>query len=69
MHPATMNALLALQLFNVLFLSLHDWVPLGTLNDVKAVRGSKSGRQTSCQHAYQRGSICARPCCERALSR
>ena len=30
--------LIALQLFQVLFLWLHDWVPLGRLNDVKAVR-------------------------------
>jgi hypothetical protein len=38
MHSATKDALLALQLFHVLFLSLHDWVPL--LNDVKAVRAA-----------------------------
>ena len=31
--------LLALQAFQVLFLWLHDWVPLGRLNDVAAVRG------------------------------
>jgi hypothetical protein len=30
--------LLALQAFQVLFLWLHDWVPLGRLNDVEAVR-------------------------------
>jgi hypothetical protein len=36
MHLATKDALLALQLFHVLFLSLHDWVPLGNLNDVRA---------------------------------
>lgn len=30
--------LLALQLFQVLFLWLHDWVPFGSLNDVAAVR-------------------------------
>ena len=30
--------LLALQLFQVLFLWIHDWVPLGRLNDVAAVR-------------------------------
>ena len=40
MQPATVDALLALQLFHVLFLSLHDWVPLGTLNDVTAVRAA-----------------------------
>ena len=30
--------LLALQVFQVLFLWLHDWIPLGRLNDVTAVR-------------------------------
>jgi hypothetical protein len=30
--------LLALQAFQVLFLWVHDWMPLGRLNDVKAVR-------------------------------
>jgi hypothetical protein len=30
--------LLALQVFQVLFLWVHDWIPLGRLNDVKAVR-------------------------------
>ena len=29
---------LALQVFQVLFLWLHDWIPLGGLNDVAAVR-------------------------------
>jgi hypothetical protein len=32
------QALLALQAFQVLFLWIHDWVPLGRLNDVAAVR-------------------------------
>jgi hypothetical protein len=31
MHPITTGALLALQCFHVLFLALHDWIPLGTL--------------------------------------
>ena len=30
--------LLALQAFQVMFLWIHDWVPLGRLNDVAAVR-------------------------------
>lgn len=30
--------LIVLQMFQVLFLWLHDWVPLGRLNDVTAVR-------------------------------
>jgi hypothetical protein len=38
MPSITMGALLALQCFHVLFLALHDWIPLGTLNNVKAVR-------------------------------
>jgi hypothetical protein len=42
MHPVTVGALLALQSFHVLFLALHDWIPLGTLNDVKGVRAANS---------------------------
>jgi hypothetical protein len=38
MHPIATGALFALQCFHVLFLALHDWIPLGTFNDVKAVR-------------------------------
>jgi hypothetical protein len=45
MHLATKDALLALQLFHVLFLSLHDWVPLGNLNDVRAVHAANPGRR------------------------
>lgn len=40
MHPITITALFMLQCFHVLFLALHDWIPLGTLNDVKAVRAA-----------------------------
>ena len=39
--PANHNveiSFLGLQVFQVLFLWLHDWVPLGRLNDVAAVR-------------------------------
>src|ERR1700746_3339327 len=43
MHPITVDALLALQSFHVLFLALLDWIPLGTLNDVKGVRAANSG--------------------------
>jgi hypothetical protein len=32
------RTLLALQLFHVLFLWLHDWMPLGRLNDIVAIR-------------------------------
>ena len=36
--------LVALQTFHVLFLGLHDWIPLGRLNDVAAVRSEISPR-------------------------
>jgi hypothetical protein len=35
-----LTALLVLQIFHVLFLALHDWVPLGNLNNLKAVRAA-----------------------------
>ncbi|MFZ3374690.1 MAG: hypothetical protein WA183_03970 [Chthoniobacterales bacterium] len=35
-------ALLALQAFQVVFLWIHDWVPLGCLNDVVAVRSQET---------------------------
>lgn len=34
--------LLALQAFQVLFLWIHDWIPLGRLNDVAAVKSQDS---------------------------
>jgi hypothetical protein len=37
--------LLALQFFQVTFLWIHDWVPLGRLNDVAAVRSEDSVRR------------------------
>jgi hypothetical protein len=42
MPTAAMGALLALQCFEVLFLFLHDWIPLGTLNDLKGVSTADS---------------------------
>jgi hypothetical protein len=36
--------LLALQVFQVLFLWVHDWIPLGRLNDVAAVRSQDTRR-------------------------
>jgi hypothetical protein len=42
MHDVAIGALLALQCFEVLFLSLHDWVPLGSLNDLKGVSTADS---------------------------
>jgi hypothetical protein len=43
--PIAMGALFALQCFHVLFLALHDWIPLGTLNDVMAVRAANPGNK------------------------
>jgi hypothetical protein len=37
-HPIAIIVLLALQCFVVLFVSLHNWIPLGTLNNVRGVR-------------------------------
>ncbi|HWO34760.1 MAG TPA: hypothetical protein VNO32_38705 [Candidatus Acidoferrum sp.] len=45
MPPIPMGALFALQFFHVMFLALHDWVPLGKLNDVTAVRAANPGRK------------------------
>lgn len=42
MHPTTTRALLAFQCFEVLFLFLHDWIPLGALNDLKGVSTADS---------------------------
>ncbi len=42
MTPIAVDALLCLQVFQVLFLAFHDWVPLGRLNDVKAAREADS---------------------------
>ncbi|HEY2108980.1 MAG TPA: hypothetical protein VGH17_03710 [Candidatus Acidoferrales bacterium] len=42
MHPFTLGALFVLQVFHVLFLLLHDWIPLGKLNDTKAARAEVS---------------------------
>ena len=42
MNHEVQTALLALQAFQVAFLWLHDWLPLGRLNDVAAVRRQDS---------------------------
>ena len=42
MRPVTLNLLLALQAFHILFLALHDWIPLGSLNNIAAVRAANS---------------------------
>jgi hypothetical protein len=39
MHSITITgALLGLQCFTVLFVAFHNWIPIGTLNDVRAAR-------------------------------
>jgi hypothetical protein len=43
MHFVTTDSLLALQAFIVLFLTLHDWIPLGTLNNLPGVRAANFG--------------------------
>jgi len=46
MHPNAINALVALvalQAFTVLFLALHDWIPLGTFNNLAGVRAADPG--------------------------
>ena len=35
----------SLQVFQVLFLWVHDWIPLGRLNDVAAVRSQDTRRR------------------------
>jgi hypothetical protein len=43
MHHITTGALLGLQSFVALFVGLHNWIPLGALNNVKAVRAEFPG--------------------------
>lgn len=45
MSDAAKAILLVLQSLQVAFLWVHDWLPLGTLNDVRAVRGQDSFRR------------------------
>jgi len=49
MHSTAMVVLLGLQCFVVLFVALHNWIPLGTLNDVK-------GASLRVDLSYGRGS-------------
>ena len=42
MQSALVTALIALQAFVVMFIALHDWIQLGSLNDVKAVQAADS---------------------------
>ncbi len=43
MNTITQGALVALQCFVVLFVALHNWIPLGKLNDVKGARAAFPG--------------------------
>ena len=40
-----MNAFLGCQLFVVLFIALHDWIPLGKLNNLAGIRAVDSTRK------------------------
>ena len=42
MEISLLSALIALQFFVVVFIALHDWVPLGRLNNLAAVQASDS---------------------------
>jgi hypothetical protein len=44
-NPEIEMGLLALQVFQVLFLWVHDWISLGRLNDVAAVRSQDTRRR------------------------
>jgi hypothetical protein len=45
MAPALLYPFLALQLFVVLFIALHDWIPLGPFNDIHSVQSADSARK------------------------
>jgi hypothetical protein len=42
MRQAIPDALIALQAYVVAFIALHDWIPLGSLNDVSGVHSADS---------------------------
>ena len=45
MTPIAASLFLGLQAFHVAFLLLHDWVPLGRLNDIRAQRATDPVRK------------------------
>jgi hypothetical protein len=45
MNSVAACTFIALQCFVVLFVALHNWIPLGSLNDVKAVRSEFTTRK------------------------
>lgn len=55
MRTHCLEALFALQCFHVLFLALHDYVPLGRLNDVRAVRQANTPGQLLWDTAWVTG--------------
>jgi len=42
MHSILIDALIALQAYVVVFIAVHDWVPLGSLNNVRGVHAADS---------------------------
>jgi hypothetical protein len=40
--PVIVNALIACEIFVVLFIALHDWLPLGKLNNLQGIRAVDS---------------------------
>jgi hypothetical protein len=67
MQPIEMAALFSLQCFHVLFLALHAWVSLGTLNDVKAVRVANPRPKLFAVTLDQPHSLCDRTSRQRHL--
>ncbi len=45
MNPNIMLALLLCQLYVVLFIALHDWLPLGRLNNLAGIRAVDTKQQ------------------------
>jgi hypothetical protein len=64
MSPVAFGALLGLQCFHVLFLALHDWIPLGSLNDLKAVRMANSIQKLFIGTLNQSHALCDWPLCK-----
>ncbi len=55
------KVLLALQALQVLFLLIHDWIPLGRLNDVAAVRSQDTYRRLVLVSCHPDDSLRNRP--------
>ena len=61
MHSFLVGMLIALQVFVVAFIALHDWVRLGVLNDVLCGASRRQPDQTDHRHGPKRASLCDRP--------